>query len=390
MKNRTVLLACMGSIFFLILVFSGIIKLPGFDPPLDAAPAAGTITKSLVDSKNLSLHEAMYYESSAAGSDVVCLLCPRECTIHEGDTGDCRVRANIGGKLYSLVYGRPVTIHIDPIEKKPLFHFYPQSKTFSFATTGCNLHCINCQNWNISQLSPFDMDSVATLEPKDIVALCEKEGLSSISYTYNDPVVFYEYVLDTARLAHAKGIKNVLVTAGYINQEPLKNLCPYIDAATVDIKSMSKSFYRRFNTAKLQPVLDALVTMKKAGVWLEVSFLVIPGENDTDEELGKFSGWVRDNLGAETPVHFLRFFPLYKLTMKPPTPANTLKRAARIAKDAGLKYVYIGNLPESGVEDTFCPHCGKKIIARDGFTIRELNIKNGRCEYCGAAINGRW
>jgi pyruvate formate lyase activating enzyme len=234
------------------------------------------------------------------------------------------------------------------------------------------------------------MDAVEKLEPKDIVALCEKEGLSSISYTYNDPVVYYEYVLDTARLAHAKGIKNILVTASYINQEPLKNLCPYIDAATVDIKSMTESFYRRFNTAKLQPVLDALVTMKKAGVWLEVSFLVIPDENDKDDELRKFSDWVRDNLGAETPVHFLRFFPLYKLTMKPPTPANTLKRAARIAKDEGLKFVYIGNLPESGVEDTFCPHCGKKIITRDGYMIREIKVQKGQCEYCGYAINGKW
>jgi pyruvate formate lyase activating enzyme len=218
-----------------------------------------------------------------------------------------------------------------------------------------------------------------------------REGSRIISFTYTDPVVFYEYVYDTAKLARGKGIKSAIVTAGYIAQEPLRELCKVIDAATVDIKGPTEGFYRRFNTAKLQPVLDALVTMKKAGVWVEVSYLVIPGENDSDADFGWVAGWIRDNLGAGTPFHLLRFFPMYRLLSKPPTPKAVLERGRDIARKAGLKYVYIGNVPDSvSAEDTFCPKCGKKVVERDGWVVRSIGLKDGTCAFCGARIDGVW
>lgn len=345
--------------------------------------------ESIIKSKNLSLYESKYYDK-LQDNKVECLLCPKDCIIETGKQGDCKTRINLNGTLYSLVYGRPVTIALDPIEKKPFFHFLPKETTLSIATAGCNMHCINCQNWQISQLNPFDMDVVRVVSPKDVVDLAIKNNSRIISYTYNDPVVYYEYVLDTAKIARQKNIKNVLVTAAQINEEPLKELCKYIDAATVDIKAFNEKFYRSYTTGKLAPALNALKIMKKEGVWLEVSNLVIPGANDSDGEIRKLCQWIKDELGDETPFHFLRFYPQYKLKNLPPTPEETMMKAYNIAKETGLKYVYIGNLPSEKEQDTFCPNCKNKIIEREGYRIKLLKVKKGKCEFCGYNIRGVW
>lgn len=347
------------------------------------------LTREKVENSNLSMHEAMFYEQ-LSGDKVVCELCPKTCLLKEGETGNCRVRANVDGKLRSLVYSRPVTMHIDPIEKKPFFHFYPETKTLSVATVGCNLHCVNCQNANLSQKSPFNMNKVHKIKPEQLVNIAKKKNSKMISYTYNDPTVFYEYVMETAKLARKEGIKNTLVTAAYINPEPARKLGKYIDAATVDIKGMSDEFYQRFNTGELKPVLKAIEILKEQGVWLEISYLLIPGENDSKADLRKLSLWVYNKLGKETPIHFLRFFPCYKLKSKPATPEETLKKAYNIAKNTGLEHVYIGNLRDPKTENTYCPSCDKKIIDRNGYIILENHVSDGKCDFCGEDINGRW
>ncbi len=348
------------------------------------------ITRQLVESHNLSMKESYYYDKIPSTGEVICRLCPHKCILREGEMGDCRVRANVEGKLRTLVYARPITMHLDPIEKKPFFHFLPTQKTLSIATAGCNLRCRNCQNWQISQLSPFEMENVEIRSPKTIVNLAKKYNAKIISYTYNDPIVFYEYMLETAKLAHKNGIKNTMVTAGFINEEPMEELSRYIDGATVDIKGMTNDFYSRFNTGELDPVLDAIKVMKKEGVWLEISYLVIPGENDSNEDFNKFAQWVKNHTGKGTPVHFLRFFPHYQMKSKPATPVSTLKRARKKALNAGLEYVYIGNVRDPETEDTFCPHCQKKIIDRDGYQMKALHVKEGKCEFCNKPINGIW
>ncbi|HOK39884.1 MAG TPA: AmmeMemoRadiSam system radical SAM enzyme [bacterium] len=386
------------SLFFFIVIFysllSDIFKIKREDSkikffkPKEIEAANQLITEELVKQKNLALYEAKYYEK-LEDKKVLCLLCPRECVIENGFVGDCRVRANINGKLYSLVYARPVAVNIDPIEKKPFYHFFPKERTLSIATAGCNLHCINCQNWTISQLNPFDIENVNVLLPQDVVQLAINNNSRIISYTYSEPVIFYEYVIETAKKAKEQGIKNVLVTAAYINEEPLKELCKYIDAATVDLKGFTEKVYRTYTTAKLAPVLNALKIMKKENVWLEISNLIIPDANDSDEEIRNLCKWIYENLGAETPLHFLRFFPNYKLKNKPPTPPETLYKAFDIAKTVGLKYVYIGNLLEDKGQDTICPNCKKTIIVRKGYYVKELKVnKKGNCEYCGYKISG--
>lgn len=354
-------------------------------------PPQKDLTREKVESKNLSMKEADFYDKVGSSGEVICRLCPHNCLIDEGEAGNCGVRANIEGKLRSLVYARPITMHVDPIEKKPFFHFHPKEKTLSIATAGCNLRCRNCQNWQISQLSPFEMDDVVVASPKDIVRLVKKHNAEIISYTYNDPVVFYEYMLETARIAHKNGIKNTMVTAGYINKEPMRKLAKYMDAATVDIKGTENEFYRKFNTGELDPVLDAIKVMNEEGVWLEISYLVIPGENDSKEDFTKFSDWVIENTGDDTPVHFLRFFPHFQMKSKPSTPVSTLESARKTAQDAGLKHVYLGNVRNSDAEDTFCPHCGKKIIDRNGYRIGSFHVtENGACDFCNKSINGIW
>ncbi|MCM8806027.1 MAG: AmmeMemoRadiSam system radical SAM enzyme [Candidatus Omnitrophica bacterium] len=334
------------------------------------------------------LHEALFYEK-ADESAVQCHLCPKNCLIPEGKYGFCRARKNINGTLYAIGYGKPCSVAIDPIEKKPFFHFLPGSSAFSIASAGCSLRCLFCQNWQISQFSPEETRNI-NLPPEAVVKLAKEKNCPVIAYTYSEPVNFYEYMFDTAKLARSAGIKNVMHTAGFINQEPLEKLLPYIDAANVDLKGFSPEYYKNVCGANLDDVLKALKTMKKYKIWIEITTLIVPGYNDSPEELSKLCEWIKNNLGPETPVHFSRFQPMYKLAHLTATPYQTLENAYKIAKQTGLKYVYIGNVYGNPYENTVCPKCGKIIVKRKGFEVIENHIKKGKCEYCGTKIAGIW
>jgi pyruvate formate lyase activating enzyme len=333
--------------------------------------------------------EALFYSKESNGI-VHCGLCPHHCRIKPGEVGTCGVRRNDGGTLVSLVYGLTVAENVDPIEKKPLFHFLPGTTSFSIATAGCNLHCRHCQNADISQM-PRDAGRIAgrPLAPEEAVRRALKAGCASISYTYTEPTIFYEYAFDTAVLAKKAGLKNVFVTNGYTAAEPLRAIAPYLDAANVDLKSFSDAFYKKICGARLQPVLDTLKLYHELGIWLEVTTLVIPGENDSDEDLGGCARFVAAELGRDVPWHVSGFRPTYLLTERPATPPSTLRRARRIGLEAGLKFVYEGNIPGEG-EDTVCPGCGKTVIARYGYTVRENRLRGGRCPDCEAAVPGVW
>ncbi len=319
---------------------------------------------------------------------VQCELCPRRCILGPGQRGECRARENIDGELVSLVYGNPCAVHIDPIEKKPLFHVLPGSSIFSIATAGCNLHCRFCQNWEISQRTPEETDNY-DLPPDRVVAEARQNNCRSIAYTYSEPIIFYEYMYDTSERAHQQGMKNIMVTAGYINEGPLRELCPVIDAANVDLKG-DREYYRKVCRGTLPPVLRTLEVMKELGVWVEITNLIVPTLNDSPEQIKWLVGWIYDHLGADVPLHFSRFHPMYKLRNLPPTPVETLKLARKIALDKGLHFVYTGNVPGLPGENTFCPNCGKKVIGRVGYRILENNLKNGRCGSCGHLIPGIW
>jgi len=340
-----------------------------------------------IETTTANLQEASYYQNLGSGV-VQCNLCPHQCVLTPGQRGICRVRQNIKGKLYSLVYNKPVAIHLDPIEKKPLFHFLPGTKAYSIATVGCNLRCLYCQNWEISQSAPEDV-KIVDRAPEQLVKEALALGAQSIAYTYSEPTIFYEYMLETARLAKEKGLKNVVVSAGYINPEPLKELCKYVDAFKIDLKAFNNSFYKKIVGGKLEPVLQSLKIIKEQGVWLEVVYLVIPGENDDSDEIKKMSQWIKENLGEDIPLHFSRFYPTYKLINLPPTPEATVKRLRQIAIDQGLKYVYTGNLGDWETESTYCPGSKKIAIKRQGLFVVENNIKNGICSD-GEIIPGVW
>jgi len=346
------------------------------------------LTMEHIRRADLSLREARHYVALGDGR-VQCRLCPAVCVLGEGRRGGCGVRINLEGRLRTLVYGRPVAQHVDPIEKKPLFHFLPASKAFSIATAGCNLGCVFCQNWQISQALPESARHLS-LTPEEAVARARAAGCTTIAYTYTEPTVFYEYMYDTARLAHEHGLRNLWITCGYINPEPLRELCQVMDAANIDLKGFSEEFYNTYCEASLQPVLDTLRIAKEEGVWVEVTNLVIPGANDDPKMIREMCQWLVETLGPETPLHFSRFHPDYRLLDKPPTPPATLREAAAIARQEGLKHVYIGNLPTERGEDTFCPNCGSALIRRRGFQVTENVIENGRCPSCGADVAGVW
>ncbi|HNX66056.1 MAG TPA: AmmeMemoRadiSam system radical SAM enzyme [Bacteroidales bacterium] len=329
---------------------------------------------------------ALFQQESPRG--IMCLLCPNACVLKENEAGDCRNRVVYKNKLYSIGYGNPCAVNNDPVEKKPLYHFMPGTSALSIATAGCNLACLNCQNWTISQTSP-EKTTNYKLPPDDVVATAIANKAASIAYTYSEPNTFYEYVFDTSKAARERGIKNIMVSNGYINPEPLKKLCKVIDAANIDLKSFNDETYMKLNGGKLQPVLDSLRVYRDEGVWLEITNLVVPGWTDKPEEIRAMCKWLYANGFKDTPIHFSRFFPQYKLEHLPPTPVNILRTAAGIAKDEGLNYIYKDNLAGSETSDTFCPKCGKKIISRKGYTIIENNLKNGKCS-CGTAIPGVW
>jgi len=320
---------------------------------------------------------------------VQCELCPKECVIENGQSGECRVRVNIDGTLRTVVYGFPCSVNVDPIEKKPFFHFLPGSTTFSLATVGCNLHCLNCQNWEISQANPEDTEA-SFCPPQRLVELTRNANCPSLSYTYTDPVVYYEYTYDTAKLASQAGIRNTLITAGYINPEPWKKLLKYIDAARIDLKFISEDLYRQICSATLKPVLDTLVLTKAGGVHLEVINLVIPTLNDKPEQIRQLVQWIKANLGGDTPLHFSQFYPQYKMRHQPPTSAETLDVAREVALSEGLNYVYIGNILSDKGQNTYCPGCKQLLIERSGFTVLKNQLKDGHCPGCNKEIYGVW
>ncbi len=322
---------------------------------------------------------------------VQCELCPKMCLIQPGQSGECRVRINVDGVLRTVVYGYPCSINIDPIEKKPVFHFLPGSSILSIATVGCNLHCKNCQNWEISQANPEEQDVPAYFcPPQRLVDLTKEYRCPSLAYTYTDPIVYYEYTYDSARLAKEAGIRNVLVTAAYINEQPWKKLLEHVDVARMDLKGITEGFYREVCSATLKPVQNALILAKAAGVHVEVTNLVIPTLNDKPEEIRELARWTRANLGAETPLHFSGFYPRYQMRNLPPTSLATLETARQIGLSEGLHYVYIGNVASREGQNTYCPGCKKLLIERSGYTILQNRLKDGLCPDCGKEIYGVW
>ena len=315
---------------------------------------------------------------------VRCRLCPHNCIIREGKRGVCKVRENRNGKLYTLIYASCSSANVDPIEKKPLFHFYPGSLVYSLSTVGCNLKCLHCQNYAISQITPEEAFLIE-LPPEKAVGEALKTS-DGIAFTYNEPTIWWEYAYDTSKLAKKHGLYTVFVTNGYINEEPLKEIAPYLDAANVDIKSMDDEFYRRITRARLQPVLQAAKLYKELGIHLEMTYLIIPTKNDAEWQIKKFIEWVLNEFGDEQVVHFTAFYPTYKMMHIPPTPLKTLVKAYEMAKQHGLKYVYLGNVPHGEYENTYCPKCGNLLIERHGFHARIVGLKNGKCSKCGAKI----
>ena len=347
------------------------------------------------------------------GSNVQCRLCPNECLLEPEDRSRCRNKVNKDGTLYTLAYGNACALNLDPIEKKPLLHFLPGTDVFSFASSGCGFRCLNCQNWDISQRKPEeskdprgqslrlkpeqlgsltreDLDRLSIF-PDDVVALAEHLGSPSIAYTYSEPTVWYEYMIDTARLARARGIKNVWVTCGYIQEEPLVELAQVLDAANVDLKSFDEGIYRTLNSGKLQPILDTLTVLKREGVWFEVTNLVVPTYTDKMDMIRRMCDWLLENLGPDYPLHFSRFHPQHKLTHLPPTPVDVLVEARSVARECGLHYVYIGNVRGvEGAETTFCPKCRRAVVERDVYFVDTIHLDHGKCSSCGTRIAGVW
>lgn len=333
-------------------------------------------------------YKASWWHRHPETGKVVCTLCPRECQIPEGGRGFCFVRANHNGELILTTWGRSSGFCVDPIEKKPLAHFLPGTAVLSLGTAGCNLGCKFCQNWDISKSR--EMDTLASLATPDTIVQAAKEaGCRSIAFTYNDPVIWAEYAIDIARAAQPAGLKTVAVTAGYINPEARAEFFRWIDAANVDLKAFSETFYRKLTQTQLKPVLDTLVYLKhETDVWFEITTLVIPGENDSPEELNTMCDWIVDKLGPDVPVHFTAFHPDYKMLDTPRTPHETLMRARQTALDAGVRYAYVGNVHDVQRESTYCPDCGVLLIERDWYNLGQYKIKDGRCPGCGVNIAG--
>jgi pyruvate formate lyase activating enzyme len=332
--------------------------------------------------------EAMLYERLNE-KQVHCMLCAHQCKIILGGFGICGVRQNIEGTLYTLVYGEAIASHIDPIEKKPLYHFFPGSTSYSIATIGCNFHCGFCQNWQISQISKREESRLSRYElmPQAIVEEAKQRDCASISYTYTEPTIFFEYAYDTAKLAKAAGLYNNFVTNGYMSKEALDQISAYLDAANVDLKSFREDYYQRHCKAHLQPVLESIKYMKELGIWVEITTLVIPGENDSEQELYDIARFI-SSVSNDIPWHISRFHPDYQYTNRPATPVDTLQKAYAIGKQCGLRYVYLGNVLEGN--DTHCYSCGSLLIKRDYFYIEEYNIKEKQCPSCNVLIAGRW
>lgn len=361
----------------------------GFDPLNAIIGGNEAVADSLPgpEGPNKWSKEALFWTEVDGG--VKCLKCPHGCVLAPNAMGICRSRINYQGKMFSTAYGNPCAVHVDPIEKKPLYHFLPTTRAFSIAAAGCNLRCLNCQNWEISQKSPLETKNV-DLMPDRVVEKCLAAGCESIAYTYSEPTTFYEYAYDTATLARRQNIKNVWKSNGYINEGPLRKLCKVLDVANIDLKSFDTGVYEKLNGAKLAPVLNTLKVFKEEGVWLEITNLVIPTWTDNLEMIKRMCDWLCANGLQDCPLHFSRFTPLYKLNQLPSTPVSTLDKALGIAQAAGVRYVYIGNVPGHRAENTYCHKCGKLIIERRGYVIATMQIKGGKCTYCQEDIPGVW
>ena len=353
------------------------------------------------------------YHYLQLGRNVQCKICPNNCILAPGDRSHCRNRINRDGRLYTLAYGNPCSFHVDPVEKKPLFHFLPGTASFSLATAGCIFRCLNCQNWEISQKKPeetkdprgpefrlrppipaaLSMEEMARLSmfPEDVVAVAGDLRCPSISYTYSEPIAFYEYTYDTCKLAREKKIRNIMVTCGSIEERPLRDLAQYLDAAHIDLKGFDEDVYWKLNTGRLKPILSTLKTLRDVGVWFEIINLVVPTYTDKLDVVARMCDWLAANIGPDHPIHFSRFHPAHKLEHLPPTPVETLLQARAIAQKAGLRYVYVGNVPGlEGAETTWCPNCKKPVVERDIFAVTALNLTDGKCRSCGTRIAGVW
>jgi pyruvate formate lyase activating enzyme len=336
------------------------------------------------------MHEALFYQKAKNGtSQVQCFLCQHHCRIKEGKRGFCKVRENQRGTLYSLNYGRLISENIDPIEKKPIFHLLPGSRSYSIATVGCNFRCKHCQNYEISQFPRFHEGAIpGTLRsPAEVVEAAQHAGCASISYTYVEPTIFYEFALESSRLAQSRGLRNIFVSNGYTGPEAMRELAPSLDANNIDLKAFTDKFYKEVCQARLQPVLDTITLTHSLGIWLEVTTLVIPGWNDSEPELRDIARFIK-GISPDIPWHVSRFWPTYEMTDRPPTPRSTLIRAREIGLEEGLRYVYMGNLPEKGGENTLCPVCGALVIERTGFSVSRLLLRGNTCGNCQTPIPG--
>ena len=356
------------------------------DAPADIR---GTVFKKDAPTSLWKWSKAAYHFSRLDQGAVLCTLCPNRCRLSPGDRSVCRSRVNLDGTLYSLAYGNACSANVDPVEKKPLFHFLPTTRAFSIAAAGCNFRCLNCQNWEISQVRPEDVRHL-DLFPEAVVKAAVKSGCQSIAYTYSEPTTFYEYMIDTARIARARGLHNIWVSNGYINQEPLIALCRELDGANVNLKSIRDDVYRQLNGGRLQPVLDTFVTLHRLGVHFEMTHLVVPGYGDSDEMVQRMCGWILEHLGSNYPLHYLRFFPRYRLDRLAPTPVATLIRFRKLAMAEGIRYVYLGNVPGHAGNHTFCHHCKRLIVERQGYHIPTFHIIKGNCQFCHTPIPGVW
>ncbi len=346
-------------------------------------------SKAQIIKKGLIKTKLSPYFTPIGDGQIQCELCPHRCRVNKGKRGVCRVRENRDGKYYSLVYGNPCAIHLDPIEKKPFFHVLPGSKSFSIATAGCNFQCKFCQNWEISQAFPEDTYNYDT-PPEFIVQKAKEMKAESVAYTYVEPTIFYEYMVDTGILVKKAGLLNVMHSNGFINPSPLRDLCKVLDAANIDLKGFTDNFYHELCGGELSPVLETLKILKSHKVHVEITNLVIPTKNDQLSDIKEMCLWIKKELGTDTPIHFSRFYPLFKLKYLPPTPVSTLEKARSMALSTGLEYVYIGNVPGHEGEHTYCPKCKKLIIQRTGYMIGEVNLKSGKCKFCGKPIPGIW
>ena len=336
----------------------------------------------LTDGKHLFItKEALYYEK-LDNMDIRCKLCPKECEIGDKERGWCGVRENQQGTYYTLVYGNPCAYNLDPVEKKPFFHYLPGTTSVSIATAGCNLNCKYCQNWQISQSRPEQTRNIH-LPPKELIETTKEAQSPSIAFTYAEPTIFYEYMLDVAQQARQNELGAVMISAGYIQTDPLKQVGEYLTAVKIDLKSFRDDFYRKVCSATLEPVLNTLKTLKQLGLWFEIVLLVVPTLNDSEEEMRDLCNWVVNELGPDVPLHFSRFYPTYRLKNLPSTPMQTLEMAYGMAKDAGIHYPYIGNVnPDHKANQTYCHHCSKMIIQRRGYFIQKYDLEDGKCRHC--------